>query len=96
LPYGHTVDWWVLGVMIFEMLVGHPPFEHDAGAEDTDDADEKLENRSVNCKVDFPEGISLTAVSVVGTVSAITVKTGALKHHRISCMSAYVTCHILS
>jgi len=28
---GHTnaVDWWTLGVLIFEMLTGHPPFESD-------------------------------------------------------------------
>jgi serine/threonine protein kinase len=25
-PYGEAVDWWALGILIFEMLFGHPPF----------------------------------------------------------------------
>ncbi|XP_031437612.1 protein kinase C, eta, b isoform X2 [Clupea harengus] len=26
-PYSHSVDWWALGVLLFEMLSGHAPFE---------------------------------------------------------------------
>ncbi|TRY95558.1 hypothetical protein DNTS_001637 [Danionella cerebrum] len=28
-PYGVSVDWWALGVLVFEMLSGHAPFEAD-------------------------------------------------------------------
>lgn len=26
--YGFSVDWWALGILIFEMTAGHPPFTH--------------------------------------------------------------------
>ena len=36
LLYGQGVDRWAVGVMIFEMMRGHPPFYYDDG-EDMDD-----------------------------------------------------------
>ena len=27
-PYGLMVDWWALGTLMYEMLVGIPPFYH--------------------------------------------------------------------
>eukprot|EP01124_Arcella_intermedia_P030527 TRINITY_DN6705_c0_g1_i1.p1 TRINITY_DN6705_c0_g1~~TRINITY_DN6705_c0_g1_i1.p1 ORF type:complete len:672 (-),score=184.07 TRINITY_DN6705_c0_g1_i1:168-1970(-) len=29
--HGKQVDWWSLGILIFEMLVGHPPFSNNDG-----------------------------------------------------------------
>ena len=27
--YGSSVDWWALGVLMYEMMAGQPPFEAD-------------------------------------------------------------------
>lgn len=27
LPYGKSVDFWALGVLMYEMMVGKPPFD---------------------------------------------------------------------
>ncbi|KNC46138.1 AGC protein kinase [Thecamonas trahens ATCC 50062] len=27
--YGMRADWWALGILVYEMLVGEPPFQHD-------------------------------------------------------------------
>ena len=31
--HGAEVDWWALGVLVFEMLAGYPPFHHGANAQ---------------------------------------------------------------
>ena len=30
-PYSFPVDWWSLGVLTFEMILGHPPFDDRSG-----------------------------------------------------------------
>ena len=66
LPYGQVVDWWAVGVMIFEMITGHLPFYCDK-EDDTDVnyAQYSLYQKIVNNEVAFPEGMSLAAVSIV-------------------------------
>ena len=34
LPYGHSVDWWALGIMVFKMLTGHQPYNYGGGGDD--------------------------------------------------------------
>ena len=46
--HGLAVDWWALGVLIFEMLVGAPPFKGD----DTPSLYKQIEK----AKVSFPKG----------------------------------------
>jgi serine/threonine protein kinase len=66
LPYDQGVDWWAVGVMLFEMLTGVPPFYYDE-EDDTDDEDreEKLDNKIVNDDVNIPDDMSLAAASIV-------------------------------
>lgn len=51
-PYDHTVDIWSLGVLMYEFLVGKPPFE----------AEGQAETYQKICNVDlyFPETIPLS------------------------------------
>ncbi|KAI8334743.1 kinase-like domain-containing protein [Chlamydoabsidia padenii] len=44
--YGMAVDWWSLGVLIFEMLAGHPPF--------FDDDHLKLYEKIIQGKIKWP------------------------------------------
>jgi serine/threonine protein kinase len=66
LPYGQGVDWWAVGVMLFQMMTGYPPFYSDE-EEDTDDdyAEDSLYQKIVNDEVDFPKHMSLAARSIV-------------------------------
>ncbi|KAK0525036.1 cAMP-dependent protein kinase catalytic subunit [Tilletia horrida] len=46
--YNKSVDWWALGVLLFEMLAGHPPFY-------TEDGNPiKLYEKIIACKVRYP------------------------------------------
>ena len=70
LPYGHGVDWWALGIMIYVMLTGTYPFY------DTDD--HKLDEKIKNQEVTYPEGISKEAKLIMRKVS-VNSKTDGLK-----------------
>ncbi|KAL4492097.1 hypothetical protein ABPG73_003045 [Tetrahymena malaccensis] len=55
--YGKSVDWWALGVLIFEMLSGHPPFY---------DCDPMgIYQKIVNSVINFPEFFSLRAKDLI-------------------------------
>ena len=61
LEYGASVDWWALGVLMYEMMAGQPPFE----ADNEDDLFESI----LHDDVLYPVWLSKEAVSVLKGVS---------------------------
>ncbi|XP_017147035.1 serine/threonine-protein kinase N isoform X10 [Drosophila miranda] len=55
--YTRAVDWWGLGVLIFEMLVGESPFPGDD--------EEEVFDSIVNDEVRYPRFLSLEAIAVM-------------------------------
>ncbi|KAM3868401.1 serine/threonine-protein kinase N2-like [Diretmus argenteus] len=55
--YTRAVDWWGMGVLIFEMLVGESPFP----GED----EEEVFDSIVNDDVQYPESLSPDAISII-------------------------------
>ncbi|XP_018915504.1 serine/threonine-protein kinase N isoform X2 [Bemisia tabaci] len=55
--YTRAVDWWGLGVLIFEMLVGESPFPGDD--------EEEVFDSIVNDEVRYPRFLSLEAISIM-------------------------------
>jgi novel protein kinase C epsilon type len=64
--YGQGADWWSVGIMIFEMITGYPPFLYDE-EENWDDCreQEKLLQKIINDEVQYPQYMSPAAVSIV-------------------------------
>jgi serine/threonine protein kinase len=56
-PYTNAVDWWSLGILVFEMLVGYPPF--------ADPNLPKMYRMIVHAELVFPRDISEVAKSFV-------------------------------
>ncbi|KAI0240042.1 hypothetical protein L0F63_001246 [Massospora cicadina] len=58
LGIGHdaSVDWWALGVCLFEFLCGYPPF--------TDETPEAIFNNILNLKIQWPEDHELSPEAV--------------------------------
>ncbi|XP_048507592.1 protein kinase C isoform X4 [Athalia rosae] len=57
LQYGASVDWWALGVLMYEMMAGQPPFE----AENEDDLFESI----LRDDVLYPVWLTREAVSIL-------------------------------
>ena len=58
--YTRAVDWWGLGVLIFEMLVGESPFPGDD--------EEEVFDSIVNDEVRYPRFLSLEAIAIMRRV----------------------------
>lgn len=59
--YGPSVDWWALGVLLYEMLSGHAPFE----AENEDDLFESILKEDIV----YASWLGAEAVNILKAVS---------------------------
>lgn len=62
-PYGNSVDYWAYGVLLYEMLVGQPPFD----GED----EEELFAAITDHNVSYPKSLSKEAKDVCKGVSEL-------------------------
>ncbi|XP_051945610.1 protein kinase C eta type-like isoform X2 [Xyrauchen texanus] len=82
--YGPSVDWWALGVLLYEMLSGHAPFE----AENEDDLFESI----LNEEIIYASWLSINAIDIL---KAFLMKNPS---RRLGCVAAdggesAITCH---
>lgn len=70
-PYGKSVDWWAYGVLLYEMLVGQPPFD----GEDEEELFASITDHNVN----YPKGLSKEAKDVCKGVSFLMITVSLLE-----------------
>jgi len=75
--HGRGVDWWCLGILIFEMLVGHPPFQGD----DNCSVFEKI----LDAKLEVPSYIEPDAKSLISSLLVVDIT------NRLGCMKGGVS-----
>lgn len=57
--HGHAVDWWCVGILLYEMLASHTPFVR-AGEDQM-----TMYRRIVSGRITFPDHIDQTAVDLI-------------------------------
>jgi len=72
--HGKAVDWWALGILIYEMLVGYPPF--------FDEAPFRIYEKILEGKVQFPKWVDSRGKDLIKGLLALdhTKRLGTLKH----------------
>ncbi|VDP96247.1 unnamed protein product [Trichobilharzia regenti] len=74
MDYGFSVDWWALGVLMYEMMAGAPPFEGDT--------EQDLFNAISYEEVTYPPNLHPDAVDILSKVS--------VNNHTCVCLCARV------
>ena len=78
--YTRAVDWWGLGVLIYEMLVGESPFPGD-------DDEEEVFDSIVNDEVKYPKFLSVEAITIVKRVTFPRLPPSPLVRQRLALAS---------
>ena len=68
--YGPAVDWWALGIVMYEMMVGQHPFNLPKTS--------SYRVKILNDRVSYPSRLTESAVSILEGVSIFNIKTVAL------------------
>lgn len=55
--HGKAVDWWTVGILLYEMLAGYPPFQ--------DDDPMNIYRKIINTKPRYPDGFDSKCKSLV-------------------------------
>lgn len=72
--HGREVDWWALGILIYEMLIGYPPF--------FDEHPFRIYEKILEGKVEWPRVVEANAKDLIKKllVRDVTRRLGSLKH----------------